>query len=483
MFIGGEWISSSSRFEAIDPSVGLVWTDLPQATPAHIDDAVASATRAGKSWKKTSLTKRQVILSQIADRVEANADLWTKLLPTENGRPVREVFIADIPATVAIFRYFAGIIRDYRGDQIPVEDPNSLIYTIREPLGVIAALISWNSPIITLANKIAPALATGNTIVVKPSEYATASVLEFVRLIQDLIPPGVLNVVSGYGREAGAALVSHPGVAKITLTGGPQTAINVMQSAALNLTPSLMELGGKNCMIVCEDADIESAVWDAVTGIFLANGEASIASSRLLLHENIEHKFLELFVQTANNIRVGDALDPISQMGPLISKAHQVSVLAKLKQAEESGLKILAGGSARPNISKNNEDGFFVSPTLIWDPKGNSQISQIEVFGPATVAERFSNYDQAVERANQTQYGLAAGVWTKDLSRAHKVAANLEAGIVWVNKWFDLPAGAPMGGVKQSGFGRELAVETLNEYSSKKVVNIDLGSDRPHIWG
>ena len=483
MFIDGKWTKSSERFEIVDPSIGKVWTDLPQATPSDVELAVRSARKAFGSWKHSTLGTRQSILDSIADRVVAHEELWASLLPTENGRPVREVYMADIPATAAIFRYFAGIVRDFRGDQIPVEDPNSLIYTLREPLGVIAALIPWNSPIITLANKLAPALATGNTIVIKPSEYASASVLEFIKLISDLLPPGVINVITGFGSESGAALVSNPGVSKITLTGGPQTAMSIMQAAAKNLTPSLMELGGKSCMIVCPDANLENAVWDAITGIFLANGEACIASSRLLLHSGIATDFLDRFIDTAGRIKIGDALDPHTQMGPMVSKVHKTNVLNHLRNAREEGAEILLGGDVTPDLLPLNQNGFFVAPTLIFDPEGSTKISRTEVFGPATVAETFTDIDDAINRANDTRYGLAAGVWTNDLQRAHKISARLDAGIVWVNKWFDLPAGAPMGGVKRSGFGRELSVETLSEYSTTKVVNIDLGSDRPPIWG
>ena len=244
-----------------------------------------------------------------------------------------------------------------------------------------------------------------------------------------------------------------------------------------------MELGGKSCMIVCPDANLENAVWDAITGIFLANGEACIASSRLLLHSDIATDFLDRFIDTAGKIKIGDALDPNTQMGPMVSKVHKTNVLNHLRNAREEGAEILLGGDVTPDLPPLNQHGFFVAPTLIFDPEGSTKISRTEVFGPATVAETFTDIDDAINRANDTRYGLAAGVWTNDLQRAHKISARLDAGIVWVNKWFDLPAGAPMGGVKRSGFGRELSVETLSEYSTTKVVNIDLGSDRPPIWG
>ncbi|MFW3168770.1 aldehyde dehydrogenase family protein [Geodermatophilus sp. CPCC 206100] len=482
VFVDGDWLSTTSSFEAVDPSTGRPWAVVGSASAEQVDRAVAAARAALPGWRRTSLATRQAVLAAIADRVEAHADLWMRLLPTENGRPVREVALADIPSSAAIYRYFAGLVRDHRGDQIPVESPESLVYTLREPLGVIAVVLPWNSPLITLANKLAPALACGNTVVVKPSEYATASILEFVRLVADLVPPSVVNVVPGFGPEVGSALVGHPDVATVTLTGGGATARTVMAAAAEALTPTLMELGGKSALIVAEDADLDRAVSDAAMGIFLANGEACIASSRLLVHERIADEFLEQFAALARTIRVGDALDPATQLGPLVSRPHHARVREHLQTAREQGVTLLAGNEELA-LPEANSQGFFLRPAVLADPAGRSSIAAEEVFGPVAVAERFSDYAEAVARANSTRYGLAAGVWTNDLTRAHRIAAELDAGIVWVNKWFDLPAGAPMGGVKDSGFGRELCWETMLEYSASKTVNIDLGAPRFPLWG
>ncbi|WP_237103548.1 aldehyde dehydrogenase [Nonomuraea sp. MG754425] len=481
MFVAGEWVPGAEVFDAVDPSTGRVWARLPQAAPEQVRDAVRAAGAAFKEWRRTSPATRQRLLAQIADRVEADPDRWARLLATENGRPIREAYLADVPNCAAVFRYFSGLVRDLHGDQIPVEDPETLIYTTREPLGVIAAVLPWNSPIITLANKAAPALAAGNTIVVKPSEFATASVLEFAALIADLLPPGVFNVVTGDGRT-GAALVSDPDVAKVTLTGGGPTARKIMAAAAEALTPTLMELGGKSALIVAEDADLERAVADAALGIYLANGEACIASSRLLLHEAVADEFLERFAETAKSIRVGDALDPETQVGPLVSRPQFERVTSRIAAARGEGLAMPAGDEPL-DLPAANQEGFFVRPTIFAGARVTARIAGEEVFGPVTVAERFTDYADAVARANGTRYGLAAGVWTADLTRAHRIARELDAGIVWVNKWFDLPAGMPMGGVKDSGFGRELCRETLAEYSASKVVNIDLGSPRFPLWG
>ena len=523
LIIGGEEIATGEGFDAIDPSVGRPWARLPQATEDDVDAAVRAAAKAFASWRRTTPAQRQRILWEMADRVEADPDRWARLLATENGRPIREAYVADVPTCAGILRYFSGLCRDLRGDHVPLEDPGSVAFTTREPLGVIAALIPWNSPIITLANKIGPALAAGNTLVIKPSEYASVSVLEFVRLVEDLVPPGVLNVVCGFGPSVGAALVAHPGVAKITFTGGSETARRIMAAAGGALTPSMMELGGKGAMVVCADADLDLAVADALTGIFMANGEVCVAASRLLVHESVHEEFGERFAAVAEGIVVGDALDPETQFGPLVSADHRARVQSCIDAAVAQGARVRTGGGV-PRLDAPLDGGFFLAPTLLEDPGGATSASSEEIFGPVTVLERFSDDDAAVERANEGPYGLAAGVWTRDLARgqveplvhphdpglqrachpvragqvprphagrqavgtlvrAHRMARSLEAGIVWVNKWFDLPAGLPMGGIGDSGFGRELSPETLHEYSAPKAINIGLGDARPRLWG
>jgi acyl-CoA reductase-like NAD-dependent aldehyde dehydrogenase len=479
--VDGEWVAGRERFTAYDPSVGAPWTELPQGTEADVERAVAAARSAFASWRRTTPDYRQQVLLAIADRFEAAGERFAPLLATENGRPIREAFIADIPTVQAIFRFYGGVIRAFNGEQIPLADPATLLYTRREPLGVIAAVISWNSPLITLANKIAPALATGNTVVVKPSEYASASVLEFVRLIADLLPPGVLNVITGVGPTTGGSLVGHPDVAKVTFTGGPSTAQAILGAVARTLRPSLMELGGKGPMVVAADADLDIAVQDALMGIYLANGEACIASSRLLLHEEIYDDFVDRFVDVAGRIRVGDATDPATEVGPLVSARQLELVRGHLAGAREEGVPVLVGDEPL-DLAESLRDGYYQRPVLLADPEGRARVTRTEVFGPVTVAERFSTDEEAIARANSTPYGLAAGVWTRDLRRAHRFAEQLDAGIVWVNRWFDLAPGMPMGGRGDSGFGRELSFETLREYTAVKSVNIDLGGERPPLW-
>jgi len=480
MLIGGDWVSSEREFEAIDPSTGLKWTTVPEAHSSQVDAAVEAARKALPGWRATSPERRQEVLWHIADRIESASIDIPLLLATENGRPIREATIADIPASAAIYRFFSGAIRSHRGATVPVSDSKSLVYTTRGPIGVVAAVLSWNSPLITLANKIAPALAVGCTVVVKPSEYASVSVLTFLRLIEDLFPPGVVNVVTGV--DAGKRLVAHAGVDMITFTGGSSTARAILASAATTITPALMELGGKSGLIVAEDADIDRAVQDALLGIFLANGEACIAASRILVHADVCDEFRSKFAEIAGKIRIGDAKDPATELGPMVSARQLAVVQSHLAGAREDAVRCVTG-EAPLDLPEHLAGGFFQRPTLLEDTSGSSRIARQEVFGPVTVMESFTSYDDAIQRVNSTDYGLAAGVWTRDLERAHGIASQLLAGIVWVNKWFDLPAGMPMGGIGNSGFGRELSVETLDQYSTVKAIDMDLGAPRPSLWG
>lgn len=480
LVIGGEEVAPAASFAAIEPSTGAEWARIAQAAEADVVRAVEVAQRAFRDWRSTSIERRQELLWRVADLIEAEAPRWRRLLPTENGRPVREVDAADVPAAAGIFRYFSGAVRDLGGFTLPVAD-GAHVFTTREPLGPVATLIPWNSPLITTANKLAPALAAGNTVVMKPSEFASASVVEFAVLLQELFPPGVVNVVTGYGPSVGAALVSDPRIAKVSFTGGTATGRRIMAAAGAGLTPALMELGGKGALVVCADADLDAAIQDALTGIFVASGQVCFAAARLLVHADAYEEFLGRFVDAAARVRVGDALDPATQMGPLVTAAHRELVLERIGRARSEGAVLRLGGGPL-ELPGELAGGHFVAPTVFADAPGGTSVSREEVFGPVVVVERWEDEADALARANATEYGLGAGVWTADLARAHRFARGLDAGIVWVNKWFDTPPGTPMGGVKASGFGRELCKETLHEYTALKVVNVGLTTERPPFW-
>jgi aldehyde dehydrogenase len=480
LMIGGEEVVTAESFAAVDPSTGADWATVAQASDDDVDRAVRTAAAAFRSWRRSSLAERQELLWRLGERVGEGAD-WPTLLAIENGRPIRENVVADVPVTVDIFRYYAGLVRGHGGDNLDAGSAAHL-YTVREPLGPIAALIPWNSPLISTALKLAPALAAGNTVVLKPSEFAAPSVVEFVRRTADLVPPGVVNVVTGFGPSAGAALVAHPDIAKITFTGGIDTARHILRAAAETVTPTIMELGGKSAFVLCDDADLDAAVHDVLTGIYFQNGEVCVAASRLFLHESIRHVFLERLLEVAREIRIGDALNPLTEVGPLVTAAHRDRVLDRIETAVAEGASILLGGE-RADLGGALARGFYVQPTILSDEGARTSAARDEIFGPVLVVETWREEADVLERANDTQYGLAAGVWTADLARAHRMAEALDAGTVWVNTWFAVPSGQPLGGVKRSGFGREMCAETLLEYSAPKAISMSLDTTRPRLWG
>jgi aldehyde dehydrogenase (NAD+) len=472
-YIGGEFVASASNetFETRDPTTGEVLAEAQAGTEEDIDRAVAAAWDAYESeWSEADATKRQRVLNEIADRIEDRRSDLARIESLDNGKPIREAR-ADIALVADQFRYFAGATRTHGGDTVPSGSGKS-IQTIREPYGVVGAVVPWNFPLLIATWKLAPALAAGNAVVLKPAEETPLSVLELVREIDDVVPDGVVNVVTGYGAEAGAPLTEHEDVRKVSFTGSTAVGKEVMKAAAENVADVTLELGGKSPVVVFPDADIQQAVRVMMLAMFYNTGECCTAGTRLFVHEEIYEEFMEAFIESAEGLKMGDPLSKDTRLGPKVSEEQVERTLSYIDQAREDGARIVTGGSQPENEAL--ADGCFVVPTVIDDIDHDSAPVQEEIFGPVEEVFAWSEYDEMIEQANDVDYGLAAGVITNDLSKANRAARDIEAGNIWVNQYNDFPAGQPFGGYKQSGIGREQAVDTLDHYSQTKTINMNL---------
>ena len=481
MFIGGQWVDASSgqTFESMYPYTGLPWASIPDGQAEDVDRAVQAARAAMEDpeWKRMPPMRRGHLMRRLADLIRDNAEHLGQVETRDNGKLIREM-LAQARALPNYYHYYAGLADKILGETIPLENTAVLNYTLREPLGVVGIITPWNSPLLILSFSLAAALAAGNAVVVKPSEHTSASTLEFARLVEEAgFPAGVFNVVTGFGRSAGGALVSHPGVDKVVFTGGAETGKVIASMAAANLTPVLLELGGKSPNIVFEDVTVGDAVNGCIAGIFAASGQTCIAGSRLLVHERVHDEFIERLVDRTKKIKMGDPSAMESEMGPMATTDQLNKVESFVESAKKDGADLVYGGQ-RPEDPSLSQ-GWFFMPTIFDRVRTEMYLAQEEVFGPVLGVFRFHEEDEAVSMANNTRYGLAAGVWTNDIKRAHRIAREIKAGTVWINTYRAISYASPFGGYKHSGYGREMGVEAIREFTQVKSVWVDLSDTVP----
>ncbi|YCI07024.1 aldehyde dehydrogenase (plasmid) [Ensifer sp. D2-11] len=481
MFVAGDFVDPADGefLETIDPYRGEVWARIPRAKSLDVDLAVRSAQEAMTTgpWSSFTATQRGKFLNAIADLVDKNRDRLAEIETRDNGKLLRETR-GQLGAIAECWRYYGGLADKIEGHSIPIEKPDALAFTTREPIGVVAALTAWNSPLWFAAIKCAPAMAAGCAVVVKPSEFASASTLEFAALVREAgLPPGVFNVVTGLGQEAGSALVEHPDVAKITFTGSDVTGAKVYETAARSMKRVSLELGGKSPNIVFADANMELAAAGAVSGIFGASGQMCTAGSRLLVQRSILEEFTGRLLELARNIRLGDPTDPETDVGPIATAPQFQKVMEYLGVARADGARCILGGKSAEGPGLTG--GQFVEPTVFADVTNQMRIAQEEVFGPILSIIPFDTEEEAIKIANEIEYGLVAGVWTTNMGRAVRMSRALDVGTVWVNTYRAYSYMVPFGGMKRSGLGRESGIEAVNEYLETKSVIISVAEEAP----
>ncbi|MCK5365376.1 MAG: aldehyde dehydrogenase [Gammaproteobacteria bacterium] len=481
MLIDGEWTESASGeyFESFDPYTARAWTLIPRGNADDVDRAVQAAHRAFTSgdWPKMHASQRGLLLRRLGDLIARDAEALAAIEVQDNGKLISEM-VGQLKYTPQWYYYYGGLADKIEGAVIPT-DKDAFNYTRHEPLGVCAAITPWNSPILLFGLKVAPALAAGNTLVVKPSEYTSASTLALVKLFEEAgFPKGVINVVTGFGPEAGEPLVKHPLVRKIAFTGSSKTGAHVYAQAARDIKRVSLELGGKSPNIVFDDCKMENAVKGVVSGIFAATGQTCIAGSRLLVQESIHDEFVDKLVDFAKTARMGNPMDYDTQVGPITNLMQYEKVLSYIDIAKSEGVETVLGGSkaTRPECG----DGWFVEPTVFTGVKNSMRIAQEEVFGPVLAVIPFRDQEEALEIGNDVAFGLAAGIWTEDMRRAITMSERLQAGTVWVNTYRAFSYTTPFGGYKGSGLGRENGQEAIQEYMQTKSVWISTSNEVPN---
>jgi phenylacetaldehyde dehydrogenase len=473
MLIDGKWTEAKSgkTFPVFDPSTGETFAQVAAGDKEDIDLAVKAARRAFESgpWRKMTPSQRGKIVWKLADLIEENLEEFAELESLDNGKPLTVARVADVPLAIDLFRYMAGWATKIDGHTLGTSSLPSefFAYTLREPIGVIGQIIPWNFPLLMAAWKLGPALATGNTLVLKPAEQTPLSALRLGQLIEQAgLPPGVVNIVTGYGETAGAALAAHPDVDKVAFTGSTEVGKLIVQASAGNLKKVSLELGGKSPNIVFGDADLDLAISGAANAIFFNHGQCCCAGSRLLVHKTIFDSVVEGVAAQAKKINVSAGFDQGCEMGPLVSDEQLNRVLGFLESGEKEGAKAVVGGK------RHGDRGYFVEPTVLVNTKPGMKVVDEEIFGPVVCAQPFEEIEEVEAQANNTTYGLAGAVWTKDMSKAHRIARVMKAGTVWVNCYNIFDAALPFGGYKQSGWGREMGREVLENYTETKSVVI-----------
>ncbi|WP_404614996.1 aldehyde dehydrogenase [Caballeronia udeis] len=478
MYINGESRASVSGnwFETENPYTGEVWAEVARGSGADVDHAVQAAHAAFTSgpWAQMSASQRGMLLHRVGDLIARDAKRLAELEVRDNGKLMAEMY-AQCQYIPQWYYYFGGLADKIQGSVIPLDKKGYFNFTRHEPLGVVAAITPWNSPLLLASWKIAPALAAGCTVVIKPSEFTSVSTIEFAKLFEEAgFPPGVVNVVTGFGADVGAPLVEHPLVKKISFTGAETTGRAVNEAAARQFKHVSLELGGKSPNIVFEDADLEDAVNGAVSGIFAATGQTCIAGSRLLVQEGIYDAFVEKLLTLARTSKMGDPSNPDTQVGPVTTRPQYQKVLSYIDIAKQEGATLLLGG--KPGTAPECGNGWFVEPTIFGNVSNSMRIAQEEVFGPVLSIIKFKDEDEAVSIANDIRFGLGSGVWTKDIGRSFRVSEKIQAGIVWVNSYRAVSYMSPFGGYKESGLGRENGIDAIKEYLQIKSVWINTGA-------